>query len=337
MQNSGVAVKANTEATAWIRVACECGKVIKGPPDWAGKKGHCPRCGRDIIMPRVEKPSEDGVPSVAAMAAATFGSSNAPPLRGTEDPGTSELPNSGLIDLTGSEEVRIMDGVAPAVWEGRRKARAQKMAATPRQQVRFYRQSSLFERISEYRLRALPFIHQKPATTTVVSILVLVASCAFLWYQFQPDPELPEWITPPVVVYFYDLETDEYFGHSNADPPPVLTPKQTASDKPRGVRAYIYTCSDCSPENRFVAFFETFNPTARDAWRRRLTGRRIAEVQGPLADDTVSSKIGRFVALPTDKDKFIAATDPEALPIIERAYKTCPTGLPPSQCFPPAK
>jgi hypothetical protein len=35
----------------WLRVQCDCGKVIKAPIEWAGKIGHCPRCGKAHKMP----------------------------------------------------------------------------------------------------------------------------------------------------------------------------------------------------------------------------------------------------------------------------------------------
>ncbi len=35
----------------WLRVQCDCGKVIKAPIEWAGKVGHCPRCGKAHKMP----------------------------------------------------------------------------------------------------------------------------------------------------------------------------------------------------------------------------------------------------------------------------------------------
>lgn len=243
---------------------------------------------------------------------------------------------SGLLDLTAREEVKIVDGVAPAVWTGRRDQRAKNMAASAREQIRYYKQSSIFEQISQYRISWLPFIYNHPAATTVCSLIVLALSLAFLWYQLQPPPPLPQWLKgqEPIEVYFFDLETGEIFAHPVSDPPPILTPKQAAGDKPRGVRAYIYTCSDCSPEKRFVAFYETFNPTTREGWERRIAGRRMAVIDAPLSDNTIISKIGRFVALPTDKDNFISLEEEDARKIVERAYKPCPSGAPPSPCYP---
>lgn len=33
------------------RWRCACGKTLHYPPQWAGKKGRCPSCGRDIVLP----------------------------------------------------------------------------------------------------------------------------------------------------------------------------------------------------------------------------------------------------------------------------------------------
>ena len=38
----------------FIRVTCVCGKVVKAPLDWAGTMGSCPRCGKKILMPKVD-------------------------------------------------------------------------------------------------------------------------------------------------------------------------------------------------------------------------------------------------------------------------------------------
>ena len=40
-----------SESARWIRVTCECGKVIKGPRKWAGRTGNCPTCKKQIVMP----------------------------------------------------------------------------------------------------------------------------------------------------------------------------------------------------------------------------------------------------------------------------------------------
>lgn len=36
------------EAARW---RCACGKFLQYPPQWAGKKGRCPACGRDVVLP----------------------------------------------------------------------------------------------------------------------------------------------------------------------------------------------------------------------------------------------------------------------------------------------
>ena len=38
-----------------IRVKCNCGRVLKIPAKYAGKKGRCPNCSKKISIPSVEE------------------------------------------------------------------------------------------------------------------------------------------------------------------------------------------------------------------------------------------------------------------------------------------
>lgn len=38
-----------------IRVTCSCGKMLKVPAQYAGKKGRCPNCGKKIPIPTIEE------------------------------------------------------------------------------------------------------------------------------------------------------------------------------------------------------------------------------------------------------------------------------------------
>ncbi|MBP7020452.1 MAG: hypothetical protein KBC30_01320 [Planctomycetes bacterium] len=41
-----------------IRVTCSCGKILKVPPQYAGKKGRCPSCGKAFPIPSIEEIKE---------------------------------------------------------------------------------------------------------------------------------------------------------------------------------------------------------------------------------------------------------------------------------------
>jgi hypothetical protein len=329
---TGIAIPANQETAAWIRVECKCGKSIKAPAEWAGKSGNCPRCGEEVIMP---------FPDSIAKA---LGGGETPTPQPKPGPTTAQdklvpgqnLKLSGLIDLTNREEVKIIDGLAPAVRAGRRDQRAKNMASSTGKQVRYYKQSSMFERLSSYRFTWMPFIYHHPATTIIVSLLIISLCGWFMDKQFTEKKEepIPQFFTPPEMVYFYDVDNAEVFTHTLADPPPVRTPKQAAEDpEPKGVRAFIYSCGQCTPDKWFIAYVERFNATAQDAWQRRIEARHLADVPSP-AEDIPAAKLGRFVATLEDKH-FVAVTSEESKDILKRATANCPDGNKPVECFPP--
>ena len=80
----------------WIRVTCKCGKIVKAPPDCAGKKGECPRCQREVLLP--------GIP-VDKSFGKTTKSSKRDPLEVFYNPDASGAGASGLGDLFGDESL----------------------------------------------------------------------------------------------------------------------------------------------------------------------------------------------------------------------------------------
>lgn len=191
---SDVVHMANKEVQAWIRIECQCGKVIKSPPEWAGKQGNCPRCGTENVMPTAEpsnvrgeheverieeqvegpkplksmvRPAPAPGPTPLAVAQAKAQPPRPPPPRPLPRPHPTPVaePNglvrdyeaeeedakkyvkyveehalrkSGLLDLTGREDVKIVDGVAPAVWDAKLAQRAKAKKAGPESQRDFY-------------------------------------------------------------------------------------------------------------------------------------------------------------------------------------------------------
>ena len=274
-------------------------------------------------------------PDVTVMAAAMFGSSGAPPLRGTED-GPSDINLSGLVDMTSSEDVKIMDGVAPAVWEGRRTKRAAAIKGGPAQQVRYYRRMVVTERFAQFWASASLLLNRSPAATLAISAAALFGASCFLYAQIASQAASPSLLSPPANVYFYDIEKGELFVHLDSDPPPIMAPSQSAGT-PRGLRAYVFTCGDCASEQTLlVGYLETFDPKS-DAAAQYKTFREILATHGPNVDAAAAeskAEGGRLVATREGKEWF-TRDSPEGQDIVSLATKACANGDSPRPCQPP--
>lgn len=49
--------------TVPIRFACTCGRILRAPPHWTGRAGHCPACTADVIVPAISAECEPPVES----------------------------------------------------------------------------------------------------------------------------------------------------------------------------------------------------------------------------------------------------------------------------------
>lgn len=187
-------VRANEEIQAWIRVECECGKVIKVPPEWAGKKGHCPRCGAKHTMPTtvpsgatgiyevhevVENPdakSADPSSRVRDFRKAQAAAKTADDDGGEVEPSKEALDNfaqslsneSGLLNVEPQEDVKIVDGVAPAIWDAKRDQRAKAIKAGPETQADQYVQNT-----DSSHLNAGAIFRRFPAASIILGLLLL--------------------------------------------------------------------------------------------------------------------------------------------------------------------
>ena len=242
--------------------------------------------------------------------------------------GSAESENlSGLIDLTNREEVKIVDGVASDLWDARRDQRAKTKSLTPERQVQYYKRQSTLERIGAIHHRWISTLYKSPALTVGLSIAVIVVSVGFL-YSRVSSGQAAEPTFEVRHAYFYDLSSGKIFVNALSDPPPIAAPGQGEGDEPRGVRAYLYTCGQCSPVEWFVAYLESFDLAIRDEWaKKRTPGDALTDADRAVLD------AGRYIAGVPEKE-FVPAHKPEAAPLIERAKKACPDGKPPKACEP---
>ncbi|MBI1368426.1 MAG: hypothetical protein GC162_07195 [Planctomycetes bacterium] len=115
----------------------------------------------------------------------------------------------------------------------------------------------------------------------------------------------------PGKAYFYDVKTKEYFVDSATKIPPI---KSAAGND--AVRAHFFTCNDCGDNNRFIGYYEKYEPQVKAKLDARLAK------QDADAEFYEEAFQGRLYS--TDGIKWVAAESPEGFKIVEDLMKKCP-------------
>jgi hypothetical protein len=211
----------------------------------------------------------------------------------------------------------------------------------PKVDLSYKRADSIFEPFLRKRRQITEYFDKNRYFAIGLSLAAMAVGVTIIYLQLTtPDEELdvnrtPAWIEKPRDVYFYDIDNQSVFTYSLSNPPPVLTPAQQPSDQPHGFRAFIFSCSECTPKNWYIAHLETFDLIAREAWSRRMRARRRPDM--PNADTVPNSDLGRYIVDPADTGKLLEANSPEAKDVLARSSKPCEDGSAPRPCEPPPR
>ena len=96
------------------------------------------------------------------------------------------------------------------------------------------------------------WMNNNSALVTGAAALLLLIALTVLYFQFaSPGGGTLR------AIYFKDLETGEMFEQAGGTIAPI-----TAPSGGRGVRAHLYTCGECTPDEWF-GYLETFSEEAR--------------------------------------------------------------------------
>ena len=195
---------------------------------------------------------------------------------------------------------------------------------------------SLFK-VTLYRLRR--WLSFNSTLVTSASIVLLVAALITTMAHLEPAKPLPG-----TQDYFYDLNTGQLFTDERTYIPPIEAPSGpliengVLTDKPAGVRAYVYSCSNCENRaSRFIAYLETFSDHANallsdreSVIPRGMTGREAAEYE-----EQVFNRGHMFGRIAKDRSvQWAPAFSEEGLDIEVEAFDRCVTGKGPVPCFP---
>lgn len=136
-----------------------------------------------------------------------------------------------------------------------------------------------------------------------------------------------------VDVYYYDLGTGELFLAKSNEIPPIDAPSGPGpNNTPRGVRAYVFSCGDCSDKSQqFVGWLEMYTP---DAKRALTSPPKPGEKQGPEYYDLWER--GCLVSVP-GSGRWALANSEDGHKVMESSQSKCGGNIVPRPCFPSSK
>jgi hypothetical protein len=151
------------------------------------------------------------------------------------------------------------------------------------------------------------WINNNSATVTIGAVVALVVALGVWYWQQRPTREA-------IVVrqvYFYDLDKGELLTLPRDQVPPA----RTKSGEGKGVRAYVYSCGECTKEQMFIGYLERYPDDAR---QELLSRRANPQANSPSGRSIEELEDTRLVAAEEDaKDpaKWFALNTPEAVEI----------------------
>ena len=186
------------------------------------------------------------------------------------------------------------------------------------------------------------WINRNSALVTVFSVFLLVYALIYLLAH------APTQFVPITKAYYYDIQTGQLFEGGVQEIPPIGTPDgSTKNGMPAGVRANVFTCTDCNdPNARYIGFLETYTPEAQEAQLQlqEIASRNIevndSDPNAQTAPDTNEVDLmdtvakGRLIASPDDLENWFTMETEEGAKLANNAMKKCPDEKYPIQCFP---
>lgn len=170
-----------------------------------------------------------------------------------------------------------------------------------------------------------------PWVVILLGVLVCggVASAAWQWHAAR-EAKRRAYRVYLVHVYYYDLGSGELFVDWSNEIPPVKAPSgPDANNMPQGVRAYVFSCGDCSDESqRFVGWLETYTPEVK---QMLLTPRKRDSLQEQEYLDFIKS--GHLVRL-TDSDAWVPADSEAGFSVTASVEARCGPQGQSRPCFP---
>lgn len=160
-----------------------------------------------------------------------------------------------------------------------------------------------------------------------VAVALLLLAVVLLGLQSGEPPPLRQG-TPTRYHFYFDLRAGALFVAPSESLPPI----EALAGGP-GVRAYVYTCGQCTEDQRRVGYLEALTPEAAEA-ARQLRQPGIDEATRLTLQQTVQR--GTLVARPPETEqtpRWVSRADPRGAQITQ-AFRTMCDGEPARICTP---
>jgi hypothetical protein len=169
------------------------------------------------------------------------------------------------------------------------------------------------------------WLNRNGAVVSAAAVL-LIGLC--LWLTLRPrDGAVPD--AGPATVWFYDLNTKQLYPAEPGAIAPEPTPSgpyrmPDGSESPAGVRAYVFTCTDCGDAgSRFIGYLEMYTPAVRELLRERRAHRDDAAPPSTrLSDLDDPGHSARLIRTPDD-DRWVPADSDAGQAILAGLHKRC--------------
>lgn len=160
-------------------------------------------------------------------------------------------------------------------------------------------------------------MHSTTATVATAVIFVVALLAIFMQATDRPAPS-----STGDNVYYYDLNSHDLFAGPRNEIPPIESPSGPHQDKPGGVRAYVFTCSDCTSKQWTIGYLETFTDKAKHALRaeRRKQQANPNSRKPILRPDSASPAVAQGWMIRTvDDPAWLPVRHPQARQIMANA------------------
>lgn len=169
-------------------------------------------------------------------------------------------------------------------------------------------------------------MNNNSAVVTIVAVVILVLSLGFI--IMNSNKKGPRRV---VELYYYDMNTGELFVGPSDQYAPIDAPSgPTADGQPAGVRAYVFSCGDCSDKSsHYIGYLERYSPEAKERIRRMNENPESLSEE----DHYYDYDQGRFVMVP-DKTSWLEANSEAGIEAASQVTASCPEDSIPRSCYP---
>ncbi len=169
-------------------------------------------------------------------------------------------------------------------------------------------------------------MNQNSAVVTIVAVVLMLISLGVIIMSLSGNR-----YTPRIVdVYFMDISDGSLFTEKSD----LLSPIDAPSGENKGVRAFVFSCGECSDEeSHFVGWLEMYTPQAK----------KIMTAPAPIEGaegDPIANEMDMFEAMErghlvsdASGKKWVPANSEKGFRVMEQIQTKC-DGQPPKPCFP---